>query len=97
MDKLLSDQRLLVFLGAVLVAVGGWGAGFQQWSEMFHPQAIFGLFVILGGVLGANAAHNIWVQPPTITETTTPKSSTTTTVTTPAESLVGTVRCGSGL
>jgi hypothetical protein len=82
MDKLLSDQRLLVFLAAVMAAVGGWGIGFGTWSAMLAPKAIFGLLVILGGLLGANGAHNIWLTPPLITEVTEPKSTVTTITTT---------------
>jgi hypothetical protein len=85
MNKFLSDQRLILFIGALLGAIGGWGIGFANWSEMFSPASIFGLMIILGSVLGANATHNVWVTPPTITETTTPASTTTTTVVTPVE------------
>jgi hypothetical protein len=85
MDKLLSDQRLMVFLGSVLLALAGWGGGFKTWPEMFTTQAVFGLMAILGALLSANAAHNIFAAKPTITSTTEPASTVTTTVTTPPQ------------
>jgi hypothetical protein len=85
MDKFLSDQRLLAFLGAVLLALGGWGNGFQHWNELFATQAIFGLFGILGALLLANVTHNVWQTPPIMTEVTTPKTTTTVITSTPKE------------
>jgi len=83
MDKFLSDQRLLVFIGGLCLAVCSWGAGFKTWPELLTTQAIFGLFGIIGGVLIANVGHNVFTTPPTITTTTTPKSTVETITTTP--------------
>lgn len=85
MDKFLSDQRLIVFLGAMLIAFGSWGAGFKTWSECFTTQGIFGLCGVMGSVLLANIAGNVLKKPPTITVTTEPKSTIETIVTTPVE------------
>jgi hypothetical protein len=65
MDKFLSDKRLLVFIGTVLAAIGGWGIGFGDWNEMTSPNAIFGLLMILGSMLGANVTSNVLKTPPT--------------------------------
>jgi hypothetical protein len=54
----------------VLFAIGGWGVGFASWSEMFSPKSFFGLLIILGTMLGANATSNVWKAPPTIVEIT---------------------------
>ena len=85
MDKLLSDQRIWVFLGSVLLALAGWGEGFKSWSEMFQIHSVLSLFGVMGGLFAANAAHNVWQTPPTIVETTAPKSTVTTITTTPPE------------
>jgi hypothetical protein len=77
MEKFLSDKRLLLFLSALLTAIGGWGVGFAQWSEMFKAPAIFGLLIILGSVLGANVTNNVFKTPPVMTETVTPQTTTT--------------------
>jgi hypothetical protein len=82
MDKFLSDQRLLAFLGALLVAICSWGLGFATWPEMFKPNAIFGLLGILGSLLLSNVTSNILKPVPTITETVEPKSQVTVTTTT---------------
>jgi hypothetical protein len=82
MERFLSDKRVLSFLGALLMAVGGWGIGFGTWGEMFTPAAIFGLFGIVGGLLLSNVTSNVWKTPPTITEVTEPRSQVTVTTTT---------------
>lgn len=82
MDKFLSDQRLIVFLGALFIAIGSWGVGFKTWGECVSTQAIFGLFGIMGSVVLANLGSNAFKKPPTITEVTTPSTVVTTTTTT---------------
>lgn len=64
MEKFLSDKRVVLFLAALLTALGGWGIGFAHWSDMFTPAAIFGLLIILGSVLGANVTANVLKTPP---------------------------------
>jgi len=83
MDKFLSDQRKLLFLGAVLLALSGWGSGFALWSDMFTTQAIFGLFGVMAGVLLGNVTGNVLKTPPVITSTTRPEIQTTVTTVTP--------------
>ena len=67
MDKFLSEQKLLLFWGSLLVAVGGWGATAGSWSELTSPQAIFGLIGIVGGVFLANVTSNVFkAKPPEV-------------------------------
>lgn len=82
MEKFLSDQRLLSFFGALLVALCSWGLGFVEWADMCHPNAIFGLLGIIGSLLLSNVTSNVFKTPPTITETTSPTSQTVVTTTT---------------
>jgi hypothetical protein len=83
MDKFLSDQRKVVFIAALLGAMYSWGSGFDKWADCTTTHAVFGLCGIVASVLVANMGSNVFKKPPTITETTEPKSSTTTTITTP--------------
>lgn len=53
MLKFLEEQRTLSFVGAVLLALAGWGQDFATWSDMFNVQHIFGLLMILGGLFAA--------------------------------------------
>jgi hypothetical protein len=85
MDKFLSDQRKVVFLGAVLMAFGSWGSGFKNWSECFTTAGIFGLCGVMGSLLLSNLAGNVLKKPPTITTTTEPESTVITTITTPPQ------------
>jgi len=85
MNKFLSDQRVTVFVGAVLTAVGGWIITATRWVDLLTPAAIGGLFAILGSVLLSNVTSNVFRKPPLITETTTPSSTTTVTTVTPPQ------------
>jgi hypothetical protein len=85
-DKFLSDNRVLLFIGSMLAGIGGWGVTADTWADLGTPKALFGLLIIVGGVFTANITSNVLKKAPTIIETTEPGSSTvvTTTTTTPA-------------
>jgi len=47
----LENQRILAFVGALLLALAGWGADFKSWGELFQISHVFGLLLILGGLV----------------------------------------------
>ncbi len=53
MQKFFEEQRTLAFLGAVLLALAGWGSDFKTWAEMFQVSNVFGLVMVLGGLFMA--------------------------------------------
>ena len=87
MDKFLSDQRKLAFLGAACMALGPWVLGLASWHEAFTPASFGALLGIAGALFLSNAAGNIWKPPPMITVKTEPQAQTTvvTTTVTPPE------------
>lgn len=67
MEKFLAEQKLLLFWGSLLVAVGGWGATAGSWADLCTPAAIFGLIGIVGGVFLANVTSNVFkTKPPEV-------------------------------
>ena len=46
-------RKVLGLLGALLVAIGPWGASLGSLSEILHPANLFPLAGIVGGVIVA--------------------------------------------
>jgi hypothetical protein len=53
MKQFFEDQRALMIFGAFLLAIAGWGSEFKTWAELFTVGHIFGLMLVLGGLLTA--------------------------------------------
>lgn len=47
-----------LFLGGLLVALGGWGSSFQTWDQLLQVSNFFGLLAILGGVILAKFSQS---------------------------------------
>jgi hypothetical protein len=62
MNKWLADQKHIAFLGALLLAVSGWGATLTTWKEALTVEHFFGLLAILGSLLLSNAAKSLFVE-----------------------------------
>lgn len=60
LKRFLNDQKEVAFIGAFLLALAGWGNGFERWSEMLSTQAVFGLLAIIGSLLLSNATKSIF-------------------------------------
>lgn len=45
------NNSAVVLVGSLLVALGGWGVAFQEWSDMCRLSSVFSLAGVVGGVL----------------------------------------------
>jgi hypothetical protein len=49
--KMKVFRNAMAFLGALLVAIGGWAEAFDTWVEAFQMNHLGSLGVVVGGVL----------------------------------------------
>lgn len=60
-NRLLADQKLMAFFGALILGIGGWAKDLTSWSDAFAVDHVAGFLAIVGGIFLANAAKSVWI------------------------------------